>query len=74
MCGGGADEPRGAVGVVAVDRGDRGKAAEAFGRNGQDDQLAAEPELLAERVASGVGVAGQQRGQPEVAAGGSSST
>ena len=62
----GAEESRGAV-VVAADGGDGGKAEQTFGREGADDQLAAEPELLAERVASSVGVAGQQRGQPEVA-------
>ena len=59
---------RAARSVVAADGGDRGEAVEAFGREGKDDELAAEPELLAERLASGVGVAGQQRGQPDVAA------
>ena len=44
-------EPRGAVEVVA-DCGDRGEAAQPFGREGQDDEFAAQSELLAERLAA----------------------
>ena len=56
-----AGEPGCAVGVFA-DRGDRGKAAEAGAGESRDDEFAAEPEFLAERVLSGSRVAGQQRG------------
>ena len=41
---------------------------EAFKRHGPDDNFAAEREFLVERVRSGVGLAGQQRGQAEIAA------
>jgi hypothetical protein len=47
--GGGAGEPGCAVGVV-VDRGDRGQAEEAFAGESRDDEFAAEPEFLTERV------------------------
>jgi hypothetical protein len=66
VCGRGTDEPRGAA-RVAADRGDRGKAAEALGRDGTYTQLAAECEPLAKGVLGGVRVAGQQGGQAEVA-------
>ena len=66
MCSGGADEPGGAVRVVAGCR-DCGEAEEAFGRKGQDTELATESELVAERFASGVGVPGEQCGEPVVA-------
>ena len=59
---GSAGQPGGAV-SVAVDGGDRGEALQTFACEGQDDQLAAQSELLAESVASCVYVAGQQRGQ-----------
>ena len=66
MGAGGAAEPRGAVEVV-VDGRDRGEPGEALGREREHDELAAERELLAERVASGVEVVGEQRGEPGVA-------
>ena len=50
-----------------MDGAERGEADEAFRRNGAHDELAAEREFLAERVPGGVGVAGQQGGEPKVA-------
>jgi hypothetical protein len=67
VCVSGPDERRGAL-VVAVHHGDGGQATEAFKRLGPDDRFAAEREFLAERVQSGVGLTGQQRGQAKIAA------
>jgi hypothetical protein len=64
--GSGSYKPRGAADVAAR-RGDCGEAEKTFAGSRAYDQLAAEPEFLAERLTCGVRVAGQQRGQSEVA-------
>ena len=64
MCVSGADEYRGALGVAAH-HGHGGQAAEPFERHRPDDHFAAEREFLAERVRSGVGLTGQERGQTD---------
>src|SRR4051812_21248951 len=63
--GGGADEPRGAANF-AVDSRNRGQTEQALGGSRSRDQLTAELKLLAERLASAVGVAGQERDQSRV--------
>jgi hypothetical protein len=63
----GADKSRGAR-AVAVHHRDGGQATEAFEQRRPDDHLAAEPEMLAERVRRGVGLTGQHRREAKIAA------
>src|SRR5215211_7835489 len=67
VCASGADERRGAL-WVAVHRGDRRQAAKALKGVRPDDHLGAEREFLPKCVRSGVGLAGQQRGQAKIPA------
>jgi hypothetical protein len=66
MCGRRAGQSRGALEVVADGR-DRGEAEESLEADGRDHELAAEPQLGAERLTSSVGVPGDQLGEPGVA-------
>jgi hypothetical protein len=65
VCVCGANETGGTM-EVAVNCGDRSEAAQALKDEGTHDQFAAERELLSEPVACHFGVAGHERGDPNV--------
>src|SRR5215211_8268052 len=61
-----AVEPRGAVEVVPQ-RGDRGKTGQSLRSEGENDDLAADLELLAKRVSRRIGLTREQCGERDVA-------